>query len=91
MKKKKKINFSIAIDGGSASGKTTGSKLIAKYFKKSCKKVWRIQTKGCIFVPSNNAYNIKTKYYDCNKLNQQRKMYLSKKQRRPSSKTLRIK
>ena len=32
MKKKKKINFSIAIDGGSASGKTTGSKLIAKYF-----------------------------------------------------------
>ncbi len=30
--KKKKINFSIAIDGSSASGKTTGSKIIAKKF-----------------------------------------------------------
>ena len=29
---KKNINFSIAIDGDSASGKTTGSKFIAKYF-----------------------------------------------------------
>jgi len=30
---KKNIKFSIAIDGGSASGKTTGSKIIAKRFK----------------------------------------------------------
>jgi len=30
---KKNIKFSIAIDGGSASGKTTGSKIIAKKFK----------------------------------------------------------
>ena len=29
---KKNIKFSIAIDGSSASGKTTGSKLIAKKF-----------------------------------------------------------
>ena len=29
---KKKIKFTIAVDGGSASGKTTGSKLIAKKF-----------------------------------------------------------
>ena len=28
----KKLNFSIAIDGGSASGKTTGSKIISKKF-----------------------------------------------------------
>ena len=28
----KKFNFSIAIDGGSASGKTTGSKIISKEF-----------------------------------------------------------
>ena len=31
--KKKNFKFSIAIDGGSASGKTTGSKIIAKKFK----------------------------------------------------------
>ena len=30
---KKNIKFSIAIDGGSASGKTTGSKIISKKFK----------------------------------------------------------
>ena len=30
---KKNIKFSIAIDGGSASGKTTGSKIISKRFK----------------------------------------------------------
>tara|TARA_Y100000590_G_scaffold407880_1_gene498557 strand:+ start:324 stop:983 length:660 start_codon:yes stop_codon:yes gene_type:complete len=30
---KKNIKFSIAIDGGSASGKTTGSKIISKEFK----------------------------------------------------------
>ena len=30
---KKNINFSIAIDGSSASGKTTGSKIISKKFK----------------------------------------------------------
>ena len=30
---KKNIKFSIAIDGSSASGKTTGSKIIAKEFK----------------------------------------------------------
>ena len=29
---KKNIKFTIAVDGGSASGKTTGSKLIAKKF-----------------------------------------------------------
>ena len=29
---KKNIKFSIAIDGGSASGKTTGSKIISKKF-----------------------------------------------------------
>ena len=32
MTSKKKFSFSIAIDGGSASGKTTGSKIIAKNF-----------------------------------------------------------
>ena len=32
MASKKKFSFSIAIDGGSASGKTTGSKIIAKNF-----------------------------------------------------------
>jgi len=32
IKIKKNTNFSIAIDGDSASGKTTGSKFIAKYF-----------------------------------------------------------
>tara|TARA_B100000579_G_scaffold265725_1_gene219158 strand:- start:2136 stop:2807 length:672 start_codon:yes stop_codon:yes gene_type:complete len=32
MKINKKFNFSIAIDGGSASGKTTGSKIISKEF-----------------------------------------------------------
>ena len=31
--KKKDIKFSIAIDGSSASGKTTGSKIISKEFK----------------------------------------------------------
>ena len=31
--KKKKFKFKIAADGGSASGKTTGGKLIAKKFK----------------------------------------------------------
>jgi len=30
---KKRINFSIAIDGGSASGKTTGSKIISEKYK----------------------------------------------------------
>ncbi len=30
--KRKSINFSIAIDGSSASGKTTGSKIISKKF-----------------------------------------------------------
>ena len=30
--KKKKFNFSIAVDGGSASGKSTGSKYISKIF-----------------------------------------------------------
>jgi Cytidylate kinase len=30
---KKNIKFSIAIDGSSASGKTTGSKIISKKFK----------------------------------------------------------
>ena len=30
---KKNLKFSIAIDGGSASGKTTGSKIISKKFK----------------------------------------------------------
>ena len=33
IKLNKKIKFKIAADGGSASGKTTGSKLIAKKFK----------------------------------------------------------
>ena len=32
MTNNKKLNFSIAIDGGSASGKTTGSKIISKKF-----------------------------------------------------------
>ena len=32
IKLKKKICFSIAIDGDSASGKTTASKFLAKYF-----------------------------------------------------------
>ena len=31
--KKKKFNFTIAIDGSSASGKTTGSKFISKMFE----------------------------------------------------------
>ena len=33
MKLNKNIIFSIAIDGGAASGKSTGSKIIAKFFK----------------------------------------------------------
>ena len=32
MKFKKNFTFSIAIDGGAASGKSTGSKIIAKFF-----------------------------------------------------------
>ena len=34
MKLNKNFTFAIAIDGGAASGKSTGSKIIAKFFKR---------------------------------------------------------
>tara|TARA_Y100000590_G_scaffold404266_1_gene491621 strand:- start:177 stop:836 length:660 start_codon:yes stop_codon:yes gene_type:complete len=55
---KKKINFSIAIDGTSASGKTTGSKFISKRFN------FKLLSSGNLYrylafliIKNNNQYN----------------------------------
>ena len=58
--KKKNIKFSIAIDGSSASGKTTGSKIISKKFK------FKLLTSGKLYrylaleiIKNKNKYNKK--------------------------------
>ena len=61
MKKiKRKIEFKIAVDGSSASGKTTGSKLIAKKFK------MKFLSSGALYrfcalktLENRNTYNVK--------------------------------
>ena len=60
IKLNKKIKFKIAADGGSASGKTTGSKLIAKKFK------MKFLSSGTLYrfcalktLQNKNIYNVK--------------------------------
>ena len=80
IKLNKKIKFKIAADGGGASGKTTGSKLIAKKFK------MRFLSSGTLYrfcalktLQNKNIYNVKfinkvAKSITLNKLNN-KKLY----------------
>ena len=80
IKLNKKIKYKIAADGGGASGKTTGSKLIAKKFK------MRFLSSGTLYrfcalktLQNKNIYNVKfinkvAKSITLNKLNN-KKLY----------------